>query len=180
MPLKYVKGTKNRGLTFRPTKRPLVGFADADWASDITDRKSYSDYMLKFADEAVSLGSKKQHCVALSSTEATHIALSECGKEIVYLCRFLNELYDSVDETPAVVFSDSQAAQKLVQNPIFHSRTKHIDIRWHYIREVYEGGEIKINYIPTDQLASDILTKILTFQKHDKCCKLIGVNVINV
>ncbi|GBL78726.1 Retrovirus-related Pol polyprotein from transposon TNT 1-94 [Araneus ventricosus] len=178
--LKYLKGTKNRGLTFRPTKKPLVGYADADWASDITDRKSYSGCVLKFADGAISWESKKQHCVALSSTEAEYIALSECAKEIVYLRRFLNELYESVDETPTVVFSDSQAAQKLVQNPIFHSRTKHIDIRCHYIREVYERGEIKIHYIPTDEMAADILTKTLTFQKHDNCCKLIGVNVINV
>ncbi|GBN59582.1 Retrovirus-related Pol polyprotein from transposon TNT 1-94 [Araneus ventricosus] len=178
--LKYLKGTKNRGLTFRPTKKPLVGYADADWASDITDRKSYSGCVLKFADGAISWESKKQHCVALSSTEAEYIALSECAKEIVYLRRFLNELYESVDETPTVLFSDSQAAQKLVQNPIFHSRTKHIDIRCHYIREVYERGEIKIHYIPTDKMAADILTKTLTFQKHDNCCKLIGVNVINV
>ncbi|GBL60415.1 Retrovirus-related Pol polyprotein from transposon TNT 1-94 [Araneus ventricosus] len=178
--LKYLKGTKNRGLTFRPTKKPLVGYADADWASDITNRKSYSGCVLKFADGAISWESKKQHCVALSSTEAEYIALSECAKEIVYLRRFLNELYESVDETPTVVFSDSQAAQKLVQNPIFHSRTKHIDIRCHYIREVCECGEIKINYIPTDKMAADILTKTLTFQKHDNCCKLIGVNVINV
>ncbi|GBM59321.1 Retrovirus-related Pol polyprotein from transposon TNT 1-94 [Araneus ventricosus] len=125
------------------------------------------------------MGSKKQHCVALSSTEEEYIALSECAKEIVYLRRFLNELYDSVDKTPTVVFSDSQAAQKLVENPIFHSRTKHIDIRCHSIREVYERGEIKINYIPTDKTAADILIKTLTFQKHDNCCKLIGVNVID-
>ncbi|GBN20414.1 Retrovirus-related Pol polyprotein from transposon TNT 1-94 [Araneus ventricosus] len=133
--LKYLKGTKNRGLTFRPTKRPLVGYADADWASDFTDRKSYSGCVLKFADGAISWESKKQHCVAPSSTEAEYIAMSECAKEIVYLCRFLNELYESVDETPTVVFSDSQAAQKLVQKTMFHSRTKHIDIRCHYIRE---------------------------------------------
>ncbi|GBM69810.1 hypothetical protein AVEN_8725-1, partial [Araneus ventricosus] len=100
-------------------------------------------------------------------TEAEYIALSECAKEIVYLRRFLNELYESVDETPTVVFSDSQAAQKLVQNPIFHSRTKHIVIRCRYIREVYELGEIQINCIPTDKMAADILTKTLTFQKHD-------------
>ncbi|GBN16134.1 Retrovirus-related Pol polyprotein from transposon TNT 1-94 [Araneus ventricosus] len=161
---KYLKGTKNRGLTFRPTKRLVVGYADVNWASDITDRKSYSGCVLKFADRAISWESKKQHCVALSSTEVEYIALYECAKEIVYLCRFLNELYDSVDETPTVVFSDSQAAQKLVQNLIFHSRTKHIDIRCHYIHEVYERGEIRINYIPTDKMAADILTKTLTFQ----------------
>ncbi|GBM15230.1 Retrovirus-related Pol polyprotein from transposon TNT 1-94 [Araneus ventricosus] len=148
--------------------------------SDIADRKSYSGCVLKFADGAISWESKKQHCVALSSTEAEYIALSECAKQIVYLRRFLNELYDSVDETPTLVFSYSQTAQKLVQNPIFHSRTKHIDIRCHYIREVYERGEIKINYIPTDQMAEGILTKTLTFQKHDNCCKLTGVNIINV
>ncbi|GBM98011.1 Retrovirus-related Pol polyprotein from transposon TNT 1-94 [Araneus ventricosus] len=171
--LKYLKDTKNRGLTFRPTKKPLVGYADAEWASDITDRKSYSGCVLKFADGAISWESKKQHCVALSSTEAEYIALFECAKEIFYLRHFLNQLYDSAYETPSVVFSDSQASQKLVQNPIFHSRTKHIDFRCHYISEVYERGEIKINYIPTDKMAADNLTKTLTFQKHDNCCKLL-------
>ncbi|GBM36660.1 Retrovirus-related Pol polyprotein from transposon TNT 1-94 [Araneus ventricosus] len=86
--LKYLKGTINRGLTFRPSKRPLVGFADADWVSDITDRKSYNSCVLKFADGDISWESKKQHCVALSSTEAEYIALSECAKEIVYIRPF--------------------------------------------------------------------------------------------
>ncbi|GBN71283.1 Retrovirus-related Pol polyprotein from transposon TNT 1-94 [Araneus ventricosus] len=125
---------------------------DTDWSSDITGRKSYSYCVLKFADGDISWESKKQHCVALSSTKAEYIALSECAKEIVYLRRFLNELFDSADETPTVVLSDSQAAQKLVQNPIFHSCTKHFDIRCHYIHEVYERGEIMINYVPTDQM----------------------------
>ncbi|GBM27001.1 Retrovirus-related Pol polyprotein from transposon TNT 1-94 [Araneus ventricosus] len=112
--LKYLKGTKNRGLTFRSTKRLLVGFEDADWASNITDGNSYIGCVLNLLTEPSHGKVKSNTVVALSSTEAEYIALSECAKEIVYLRRFLNELYDSVDETPTVVFSDSQAAQKLV------------------------------------------------------------------
>ncbi|CAL1275936.1 unnamed protein product [Larinioides sclopetarius] len=156
--LRYLKGRKNRGLTFLPAERPLVGFVDADWASNITNRKSHSGCVLKFANRGISRENKKQPYVALFSTEAEYIALSECAKEIVYLRSFINELHDSADETPTLVFYDSQAAQKLIQNLIFHSHTRHIVILCHYIHEVYELSVLKITYIPTDQMAGYILT----------------------
>jgi hypothetical protein len=102
------------------------------------------------------------------------MALSDCSKEAVYLRRLLGELNSQSGE-PVVIFNDNQSAGKLVNNPVFHSRTKHIDIRYHFVREAAESGAIDVQYLSTDEMPADILTKGLFQPKHLKFAAKMGL-----
>lgn len=130
------------GLTFRRTNNKLVGNVDADWANG-PDRRSYTGYVFKLSDAPISWECKKQPTVALSSTKAEYKALSSASKEAVYLQRLLNELTGTLDCVS--LFNDNQSAQKLAMNPVHHNRTKHIDVRSHFIRELIEVNKIALS-----------------------------------
>ena len=118
----------------------LVGHSDADWAGDSDDRHSTSGNLFLMAGGAVSWLSKKQAIVALSTSEAEYVALS---LEAVWLRSLLSDLGVSLDE-PTALMEDNQGAIAIAKNPIAHSRIKHIDIRYHYIREAIHKGTIII------------------------------------
>lgn len=160
--LRYLKGTANLSLCFRSTSKPLTGFVDADWGGDVDTRTSRTGYIFKLAGAAVSWESRKQRSVATSSTEAEYMALTEASREAVYLRRLLNELKLIQLNQPTTIFCDNQSASKLVRNHIFHARTKHIDIRHHYVRQVFEEGSIDITYLKTSEMTADLLTKSLS------------------
>ncbi|XP_035210361.1 secreted RxLR effector protein 161-like [Stegodyphus dumicola] len=147
--LRYLKGTQDRGLIYTKTGKPLIAFVDAYWASNVDDRKSYTGFVYILTGSAISWESQKQRSVALSSTEAEYMALSEAAKETVYLRDFLKELGYNI-EHPTTIYCDNQGAQKITKNSVFHSRTKHIDIHHHFVREVYELGELDVQYIPVE------------------------------
>ena len=173
--LRYLQGTKNFSLIFSKNDEPLVGFVDADWASDKNDRKSYTGFVFKLSEGSISWKCKKQSTVALSSTEAEYMALSEAAKEAIYLRNLLGELTGKLDYIK--IFNDNQSAQKLSANPIFHERTKHIDVRHHFVREIVSHNLIKIEYLPTAEMTADILTKGLNSVKHHKFVKNLGLRV---
>lgn len=175
--LRYLKGTKDHGLQFRKNHEPLTGYVDADYAGCIVDRRSYTGYAFKFAGATISWEARKQRTVATSSTQAEYMALSEGAKEAMYLKNFLSDL--GIDVKKVTLYNDNQGAQKLVRNPIFHNRTKHIEVRHHFIREVYEAGTIDIKYKPTEEMIADVLTKGLHSPKHQKFVKMLGVGEIN-
>jgi hypothetical protein len=127
--LRYLKNTENLGLMFKKSGQELVGYADADWGASIDDRRSYTGYVFNFANAAVSWESRKQRTVAMSSTEAEYMALSESTKEAIHLRRFLSEVLDQPSTT--IIFNDNQGAGQLSKNHVFHNRTKHVDIRHH-------------------------------------------------
>lgn len=118
-------------------------------------------------------GAKKQKCVALSSTEAEYIAMSEAAKEAVILKDIVNELIGHNDSI--LMYNDSQSAQKLIRNPVHHSRTKHIDTRYHYIREQVNNSKIVIKYLKTNDMIADIMTKSLPTIKHTYCSENFGL-----
>jgi len=132
--LRYLRGTTKKCLCFGNGKLELSGYTDADWAGDKDSRKSISGYVTTFAGGAVSWQSKLQKCVALSTTEAEYIAATEACKEMLWMKNFLLEL--GVNQDKYVVLCDNQSTIHLAKNPSFHSRSKHIDIRHHWIREV--------------------------------------------
>ena len=135
--LRYVKTTKHYSLIYsksHESKATLIGFTDSDYAGSIDDRKSTSGYAFKFGECLVSWHSAKQHNVSLSSTEAEYIALTNAVKECSWLRLLLSELKQSQEKT--TIYCDNKSTICLSMNPEFHSRTKHIDIRYHYIREV--------------------------------------------
>lgn len=172
--LQYLKGTLDYGLTFKRTGEPLCGFVDADWANG-SDRRSYTGYVFKLANAPVSWECKKQPTVALSSTEAEYMALTSAAKEAVFLQRLIGEI--TGESYVVTLCNDNQSAQKLAQNPVHHNRTKHIDVRYHFIRELVENNKIKLSYLPTDRMLADILTKGLSRCKHQRCVSDIGLMI---
>lgn len=177
--LRYLKGTLDLGLKFVKTNERLEGFADADWASDVNDRRSYTGYLFKMSGTAVCWEAKKQRTVALSSTEAEYVAISKCSREAVYLRALLIELSFMKADSPIVIYNDNQSAAKLVDNPIMHQTTKHIDTRYHFVREAAEDGKIEIHYMKTDEMPADILTKGLFKPKHQLFLKKMGLQCLD-
>lgn len=130
--LRYPKGSLDLGLVYKQTEEKLIGFSDADWGNDVNDRKSYSGYVFKLGNAGVSWEARKQRTVALSSTEAEYVAMSASTKEAIHLKGLLTELTGhSSAITNITIYYDNQSAEKLTANPVFHNRTKHIDIRYH-------------------------------------------------
>ncbi|XP_036347934.1 secreted RxLR effector protein 161-like [Rhagoletis pomonella] len=165
--LRYLKATLDFKLLYRAGGSCIEGFVDADWGSDPHDRKSYTGFVFFYGKCAISWESRKQTTIALSSTEAEYIAASNAAKEAVYLQRLLNEIGFSKDQ-PIILHIDNQGAQKLATNPVYHNRTKHIDVRYHHIRELVNDKMITLSYCPTDEMTADIFTKNLPGIKHKK------------
>lgn len=174
--LRYLKSTENLGLIFKKSEENLVSYADADWSANIDDRRSYTGHAFCFAGATVSWESRKQRTVAMSSTEAEYMALSESAKEAIHLRRFLTEILGHQETT--IIYNDNQGAGQLCKNPVFHNRTKHVDIRHHFVRESIESGHIGVEYLPTDEMPADLLTKGLSATKHNKCAMSLGMNKI--
>lgn len=167
--LRYLQGTK--GLIMKYVKAgnnvaPLVGFVDSDWGSDVVDRKSQTGFMFKVYGSIVCWSSKKQHTVALSSCEAEYIAACAAAVEAVWLKGLLNDLRVSVDKV--CLYEDNQGCIKMSKN-VESKRAKHIDIKYHFLREKVRDGTIEIIYIDTSNQEADIFTKPLprpVFEKH--------------
>lgn len=171
--MKYLKGTKDFCLSFSKKDNELVGFVDADWANNISDRKSYTGFVFKLGDSAISWESSKQKTVALSSSEAEYMAITEATKEAIYLKNFLSELI-GYNKT-VYLFNDNQSAIALSANPIYHKRSKHIDIKYHFIRDVIADNIITLKYLQTDLMPADLLTKGLSKEKHNRFLNDIGL-----
>ena len=167
--LRYVKGTLELGLKFeRSNNFELVGYSDADWAGDVDTRKSTSGYVFMLGQAVVAWASKKQSVVALSTTEAEYIALCSATQEAVWLRRLLEGLQEGQARS-TTIFEDNQGAICLSKNPKDHSRTKHIDIKYHYVRHAVQKEDIDVRHCETKRMIADTLTKGLpkpAFEKH--------------
>uniref|UniRef100_W8AQ86 Retrovirus-related Pol polyprotein from transposon TNT 1-94 n=1 Tax=Ceratitis capitata TaxID=7213 RepID=W8AQ86_CERCA len=165
--LRYLKKNPVGKLTFSAKCWNFICFTDADWGSNNIDRKSFTGYVILMAGGAIAWESRKQSVVALSSMEAEYVALCQGTKEVVFLRVLLSELgYGEYVKGPTSILCDNQSALYMVKNPLVQKRSKHIDIRYHYIREMHAEQQIEVEYIPTDDNAADVLTKVLGKQKH--------------
>ena len=172
--INYLGCTKNLWLTLGGAKENLVeGFCDADWAGQ-KHRHSISGFSFHYGVGAVSWSSKKQNIVALSSTEAEYVAQTHAAKEAIWLQSFISEIRGNKKD-PLTILCDNQGAIALAKDNKFHARTKHIDLRYHFVREAVEDGKIKVAYIPTDENVSDIFTKPLAKPKFQKFVELLGL-----
>jgi hypothetical protein len=151
----------------------LVGYVDADMAGDADSIKSTSGYLITFAGGAVSWQSRLQKCVALSTTEAEYIAITEGCKEIMWMKKFLQEL--GQNQESYVLYCDSQSAIHLSKNSTYHSRSKHIDVRYHWIRDVLESKLLQIEKIHTNDNGADMMTKALPKEKLEFCKGAAGL-----
>jgi hypothetical protein len=172
--LRYLKGTIDKKLIYRKNQDNLTCYVDADWANCEIDRRSYTGSTFILSGAAFSWESRKQRTVALSSTEAEYMALSDASKEAVFLIGYLKELgFQSLANV--VVFNDNQGAGKLTENSVYHARSKHIDVRYHFIRDAVKKHPIKILYLPTEKMIADVLTKALPKENHDRCILGLGL-----
>jgi Reverse transcriptase (RNA-dependent DNA polymerase) len=174
---RYLRHTVDKRLVFqRGSKhgRTLHGYVDADWAGDVNDRKSTSGFVFLLSGGAVSWSSKKQPCVALSTTEAEYIAATHALKEAVWLRCLLAELYVDVS-SPTLLYIDSQSAMAVACNPEFHDRTKHIGVRYHFLRQLLTDSEIDFSYVPTIDQVADTLTKGLVRVKLESHALAMGL-----
>jgi hypothetical protein len=172
--LMYLQATKDLCLKYSVVQDPAVyGFCDSDWGGDELTRKSTSGYVFIMSGAAVSWSSKKQSSVALSSTEAEYMACTQASKEAVWLRQLLHELH--IEQSSVRIFCDSQGSLALLRNPVYHARTKHIDVQYHYVRELVELGILDFAYVRTDDQAADILTKPLPRDKIVRCRTMLGV-----
>lgn len=152
---------------------PLFGYADADWRANLIDRRSYSGYAFTLAGAAVSWEARKQRTVALSSTEAEYMALSEATKKALHLQGIIN--HTKMSNGCTTIFNDNLGAQDLVKSICFHPRTKHINVRHHFIADIYAEGKIRMERMPTEKMPADMLTKGLTGTKHRNCLIASGM-----
>lgn len=171
--LRYLKGTLGFGIKFsRDFDVRLSVFSDADYAGDIKTRRSHTGFVLMLGSTPISWCSQKQKTVALSSTE--YIAASESVKELIWIQRLFNEIFISVDGIP-FLFCDNQSSIRLIKNPEFHKRTKHINVKYHFIREKFSNGFFDLQYVSTDDQVADILTKPLAKDKFTRFRSLMGI-----
>ena len=176
--VRYLNGTRNYGLLYDKEKvMDFIGYSDADLAGDLDDRRSTSGYLFKLSGAAVSWRSKKQSCVALSTAEAEYIALASAAKEAVWMQRLQNDLNEaSVKST--LIYEDNQSTIWMTKNSQYHGRTKHIDIKFHYIREQVEKKAIQLEYCESKNMVVDMLTKALLNSQFVKLRKMLGVREI--
>jgi hypothetical protein len=159
--LRYLRGTVEYGLSYiQGDGVKLMGFTDADWAGNTVDRKSTSGCCFSLGSGVVSWFNRKQKSVALSSAEAEYMAASLAACEAIWLRKLLMGLFGQELET-TVIHCDNQSCIKLSENPVFHDRSKHIEIRFHFIRDCVQKGTVKLQYVPTGEQVADILTKAL-------------------
>jgi hypothetical protein len=171
--VRYLAHTKDRGITFRGSQLELTGFCDADYAGDVDSRKSTSGYVFTLNGGAISWSSKRQPTVAASTTEAEYMSAAAAVKEGLWLRKLLASMNIAV---PTVhIFCDNQSTIKLLKNPIFSARSKHIDVAHHFARERVQSKEVTFHYVSTIEMAADMLTKVLPISKHLACCGMIGV-----
>ena len=163
--LRYVKGMLHLGLKIRRSQSTMVsGYSDADWAGCVDDRRSTGGFAVFFGPNLVSWSARKQPTVSRSSTEAEYKALANTTAEIMWIQRLLEEL--GVRHSPvARLWCDNVGARYLSANHVFHARTKHIEIDFHFVRERVAQKLLDIRYIHTDDQLADGFTKPLTALK---------------
>lgn len=167
---RYLKGTVNFGIVFDGKKSQKVAglksfelptsHCDSDWAGDADTRRSTTGYIFCLASGALTWRSRLQPTVALSSTEAEYREITEAGQELIWLCNLMTRL-DMKDEEPTILQSDNMGAIHLTSKSIFHVRTKHVEIQYHWIREIINQGNVTIKHCPTQDMVADLLTKPL-------------------
>jgi len=151
----------------------VVGYVDSDYAGDLDRRRSLSGYIFTLCNSDISWKVTLQSIVALSTTEAEYISAIEGVKEAIWLRGLVNEL--GLTQKVLTVFCDSQNAIHLTKNNCYHDKTKHINIKHHFIRDVVVVGEIMVEKIHTSENPAHMLTKPLPVTKFEHCLDLVGL-----
>ncbi|CAM8982498.1 unnamed protein product [Rhodiola kirilowii] len=176
--IKYVSGTSDYGLWYtKDTNSCLVGYCNVDWAGNAEDRKSTSGGCFFLGNNLVSWFSKKQNNISLSTAEAEYIAARSCCTQMIWMKQMLEEY--EVEKDAMTLYCDNMSAINISKNPVQHSRTKHIDIRHHFIRELVKKKVITLKHVSTEKHLADIFTKPLDNVQFETLRSSLGLCVID-
>lgn len=174
--LKYIKVDPNQGLLMNNDKDfTLKAYCNSDWASCPQSRRSVSGFIILLGNNPITWKSKKQIIVSLSSAEAEYRIMQQVTTELAWLTRLLHEI-SVPNVVPLPIRCDSQAAIHIARNPVFHERTKHVEINCHFIREKLQDGLIKLQHVPTSSQLADLFTKNLPSKQHHILLNKLGVS----
>lgn len=172
--VRYLKATKDWRLKLGGEGGKLLeAYSDSDWAGDLDTRKSTTGFVVFYAGGAVSWASRRQNCVSLSSMEAEYVALGETCQDVLWLRRLLSDMGEK-QECATTVHEDNQGCLCFVKSERSSKRTKHIETKECFIKDLCDRGMVKLQYCPTDEMKADILTKALGTVKHDRFTELLG------
>lgn len=178
--LKYLKGCPSKGLFFkRESSLPtMTGYSDSDWTTCKETRRSITDYCIFMGSSLVSWKTKKQKIVSRSSCEVEYRALAATVCELLWISYILRDLQVKL-KIPVNRWCDNKSAIHITQNPVFHERTKHLDIDCHFVRDKYKDGFILPKYIPTKQQLADLFTKGLCGPQFQHLLSKMNLNDIH-
>jgi hypothetical protein len=177
--MRYLSGTRDYGITYHNSPihpDAFLGYADAAFANN-EDYKSTSGYVFIAQGGAITWRSKKQTTIALSSTEAEYVAISEAAREACWLRNLYDEL-GFTQEDPTLIQGDNDGSIAIAKNPQFHKRTKHIAIRWHWVRDLVRDGILQIGACRDKDQTADVLTKALPRPKHSQHTLEMGLSTV--
>ena len=173
--LRYVKGTIDYGLIYKSDKEcELMGFCDSDYACDVDDLKSTSGLIFFYGSKPIAWNCSKQKVIALSSCEAEYISSTMAVCQGIWISRFMSELSGCVEKRFDLCI-DNKSAIEISRNPVHHGRTKHIEVRYHFIRKCVEDGKVNLRYLRTEDQVADLFTKSLGISKFCEFRKEIGI-----
>jgi hypothetical protein len=176
---RYLCGTKDYAICYQGKpggdsgKLDVHGFVDADWAGDLDRRRSTNGYVFKMFSGAISWMSKRQVVIALSTTEVEYMAATHGSKEVVWLQRLCSGI--RFEQRAMKVSCDSQSTIFLAKNPAYHSKTKHIDVQYHFIRDMVESNKVLLEKVDTLENIADSLTKSVSVVKFSWCREAMGI-----
>ncbi len=170
--VRYLKGSKELGVRYGPHLKnkdgKLLGYTDASYGDCVDTRWSTSAYIYLLWNSPISWSSKRQTTLTTSTAEAKYVGKCNAGKESVFLAGSLKEIrYEGSDVDTLLLLADNQTAIKLAINPMNQPCAKHIDIQYHKVRELISHDVLELDYIPTEEMVADGLTRPLTLTKHE-------------
>jgi hypothetical protein len=173
--MRYLKGTLEYGLCYTGDHDlRLYGYTDSDWAGSVTDRESTSGCCFNLGSAMTSWQNMKQSSIALSTTEAKYIASCSANCEAIWFRKLLTGLFD-LEMEATVILCDNHSCIKMTENPVFHDKSKHIEIWYHYIRDIVQRGAIKLQYVGIDEQVANVLTKPLSRVKFEHFRDKLGI-----
>jgi hypothetical protein len=173
--LRYIQGTTCYGIRYcRNSMVKLLGFCDSDWGGCVDDMKSTSGYAFSLGSGVFSWSSKKQQSVAQSSAEAEYVSAALATSQAIWLRRILEDIGEK-QEDAVHLHCDNKSAIAMAKNPVYHSRTRHIAIKHHFIREAIEEGEVELKFCRSEEQVADIFTKALPKEKFQQFREALGV-----
>ncbi|GAB2285852.1 hypothetical protein Dimus_039724 [Dionaea muscipula] len=174
--LRYLKGTISFGIWYASTDLglELKGFSDSDWGNDMDSRRSTTGFLFCLGSTPFTWVSKLQPIVTLSSSEAEYVAIAAAVSHCIWLRQLLEEMHLLHDQ-PTIIGIDNQSTIAIAKNPVYHDRSKHIDVCFHFLRDLVANGVVKLVHVKTQDQLADVLTKPLPLRAFIRMRSLLGV-----